>query len=210
MSKKIYLVLIAAVLTVNYAQAQFAFGVRAGLNLANMKMESGNYGAMSPDMRIGVQLGVVGDATLSETFSLQPGVLFAQQGCKFDMSSTSMTMCVNYIQIPVNAQYNVDLGNMKLLLRAGPYLGYAVIGNLKSKVNNKTSSTELDFGGDDGYLNRFDFGLGFGAGLQFGRVQVDLGYNIGLADIGNHTDNFIYKTKNNGLVLAVSYFWRKN
>ena len=211
MSKRIYLVLLAVVLTASYAQAQLTFGARAGLNLTNMKMKMGSI-SMSPDMKPGIQLGVVGEFGLSESFFIQPGIVFAQQGCKMDSWGESVTMNLNYIQVPVNAQYKLDLGNMKLLLQAGPYLGVGVNGKLKAKVDGKKESEKIEFGKDG--LKRFDFGLGIGAGLQFGNIQAGLGYNLGLANIADSDDDIEFssgktKTINNGIVLTVTYFFGK-
>ena len=214
MNKKIFLVLLTAVLTASYAQAQLTFGARAGLNFTNVKMKMGGISA-SPDMKVGIQLGVVGEYGLSEAFFIQPGIVFAQQGYKVDMFGESATFNLNYIQIPVNAQYKVDLSGMKLLLQAGPYLGYAVNGKVKAKVDGKKESEKIEFG--DGGMKRFDFGLGIGAGLQFGNIQAGVGYNIGLANIAStdefYDDDDFYsvktKTHNNGIVLTVTYFFGK-
>ena len=167
---------------------------------------------MSPDMKPGIQLGVVGEFGLSESFFIQPGIVFAQQGYKMSNDGASLTTTLNYIQVPVNAQYKLDLGNMKLLLQAGPYLGVGVNGKIKTKVNGKKESDKIEFG-DDG-MKRFDFGLGIGAGLQFGNIQAGLGYNLGLANIADSDDDIEFssgktKTINNGIVLTVTYFFGK-
>ena len=220
MSKKFYLVLLAAVLTANYAQAQFTFGVRAGLNLTNMKMKAEGI-SISADMKPGFQLGVVGEYGLSESFFIQPGILFAQQGSKSDFSSSmgsysyesSTKTTLNYLQIPVNAQYKVDLGGMKLLLQAGPYFGFAISGKQKGEETTiwggeketEKYDEKIDFGEDDS-MKRGDFGLGIGAGLQFGNIQAGLGYNIGIANINTDSD---FKTKNNSLAITLTYFFGK-
>ena len=227
MNKKILLVLLAVVLTASYAQAQLTFGARAGLNLTNMKMKTGSF-SMSPDMKAGIQLGVVAEYGLSDAFFIQPGLLFAQQGCKMEMSESYMgesmkssdKMTLNYLQIPVNAQYKVGLGNMKLLLQAGPYLGFAISGKEKGETTysyggekeTEKYNEKIDFK-EDGW-KRFDFGLGIGAGLQFGNIQAGLGYNLGLANIADSDDDIEFssgktKTNNNGIVLTVTYFFGK-
>ena len=217
MSKKVYLVLLAAVLTAGYAQAQLTFGARAGLNLTNVSVKVGN-SSTSGDMKPGIQLGVVAEYSLNESFVIQPGLLFAQQGTKTEYSysdrGVSMKgkdkMILNYLQIPVNAQYKVDLGGMKLLLQAGPYLGFAISGKMKGEETfegrKEKYDQKLEFGSDNGYYKRFDFGLGIGAGLEFGNIQVGLGYNLGLANIRSSEDN---KVKNSGLALTGTYFFGK-
>lgn len=53
-------------------------------------------------------------------------------------------------------------------------------------------------------MNRFDFGLGFGAGVQFEDIQVGLGYNLGLANLSN-ADKIT--TRNNGLTFTLTYLF---
>jgi len=218
MTKKVFLFLLAVVFTASYTQAQFTFGVRAGFNLTNMTAE------IDTKMKPGFQIGVVGDYAISDNFSIQPGVLFATQGCRFSFTEdifyrfspmggkspmeteTSVSVNVNYLQIPVNAQYKIALGGMKLLLQAGPYLGYAL--NAKGIAESEGSKEEekMKFGSKDDEMRAFDFGLGFGAGLQFGNIQTGLGYNVGLANLIN-IDNT--SMKNSGLAFTITYLFGK-
>lgn len=137
MNKKIYAIILAVIFTAS-AQAQFSFGVRGGFNLTNMN-ESG--GGISPDtkMKSGFQVGVVGDYAVSESFSIQPGLLFTTQGCSWDLemfgTKVETSINLNYLQVPVNAQYKLDLGNAKLFLQAGPYVGCALSGKVIAKAD---------------------------------------------------------------------------
>jgi len=201
MRKKVLLVVSVAILTMVYAQAQIDFGVRAGLNLTNIKYSGGGF-SMSPDMKPGFQLGVVGEISVIESFVIQPGIIFAQQGYKLDKWKTSL----NYIQIPVNAMYKVDLGCANLLLQAGPYFGFGISG--KTKYDGE-GSDKIKFGsGDDADIKVLDLGLGIGAGFQFGAIQAGIGHNFGLMNIDpeNSSD---YKVKNNGLAITLTYFFGK-
>ena len=203
--KKVYIVLLAAVLTASYAQAQFTFGLRTGFNLTTMTEEG-----IDTKMKPGFQIGVVGDYALSDNFSIQPGVLFATQGFRWNLSlmgaDLKTSINLNYLQIPVNAQYKLDLGGMNLLLQAGPYLGYAVSGKVIAKAGGLKEEEKINFGSNKEEMKAFDFGLGLGAGLQFGNIQAGLGYNIGLANLSNVEDS---STKNNGLALTVTYLFGK-
>ena len=198
--KKVFIVFLAAVLTASYAQAQeMTYGVRAGFNLTNMWGGDG----LDTKMKPGFQIGIVADYDIMEDFAFQMGLLFATQGFKTeaDEDDFSLTTNLNYLQIPMNAQYKLDLGGAKLLLQAGPYLGYGLGGKMTGKVGSKSVSENIKFG-DDGF-NAFDFGLGFGAGLQFNNVQVGLGYNLGLAKFS--ADGF----RNNGLAVTLTYLLGK-
>ena len=206
MYKKVLVVtvLAVAVLTAGYAQGQFKFGARAGLNFTNMKFEASGI-SISPKMKPGIQLGLVGEYGLSESLFFQPGILFAQQGCKLDGKlfgeSGEFKLTLNYVQVPLNFQFKTDVGGALLLLQAGPYGGIGVSG--KYKYDKESEDVEF---GDSGDFKTFDLGLGIGAGLQFDNIQVGIGYNIGLADISTESG---LTNKNSGLTFTLTYFFGK-
>jgi len=213
MNKKNLIVLLAAVLTASYAQAQTTFGVRAGLNLTNVYQKGDDGNMKGLDWIPGFQIGVIADYPLLEDLSFQPGILFATQGAKAEASSSGykakVTINLNYIQIPINLQYKHELDNKVLLVQAGPYLGYGIGGKQKAEISQGTTkvsdSRKIKFGsGDDADYKAFDFGLGAGAGLQLGNLQAVLGLNYGLAKL--NTDG---KAKNIGLALTLTYFFDK-
>ena len=225
MKTKIFVILTVAVLSARNMQAQFSLGVRGGFTLTQMSIDmDAKYLKMKP----GFQIGVVGVYALSDAFSVQSGILYATQGCKVDAKTnfshtqleTKGTFNLNYIQIPVHAQYKIDLGGAKLLLQAGPYLGYGLGGkmkltNLMDGVENKDDIKIKMGSGKDKPYRSFDFGLGAGAGLQFGSLQVALGYQMGFVDLINPKwmeaqpiQVEASKIKNSALSLTLTYlFW---
>ena len=217
---KVILGLLAFVLTASYAHAQLTFGARAGLNLTNFsEREDGQKleGVDKSKLKPGFQLGVVAEAALSDNLYIQPGILIATQGGAYKYSETGYseteTINLNYLQIPVNLQYKLDMNGMNLLLQGGPYLGYAFSGKYKVKEteDGKTEKSEekLDFGTEDGQISQTDFGLGLGVGLQLSdNMQLGLGYNIGLKNLINGGGTSIVM-KNNGLALTFTLLFGK-
>jgi len=197
MKTKFFAVLFVTVFSAGYMQAQFSFGARAGLNMSNMAGKDIKNNKMKP----GFQIGVVGNYAFSDAFSIQPAILYATQGYKYDgkeiiegsMIKAKSIMHLNYIQIPVHAQYKIDMGDMRLLLQAGPYFGYGLGGKLKmeatidgEKVDYEPSEEKIEMGSsDDKPYRAFDSGLGGAVGLQFGNFQACLGYQYGLVDLFN-------------------------
>ena len=227
--KKFFVVLVALAVTASIAHAQLNFGARAGFNLTNMSWKydgkdvdlfaeilsgiTGNNVEISQKFRPGFQIGLVADYALTDAISIQPGILFAQQGYKVNESIDFMgqkidfkaSINLNYIQIPINVQYKMDMGGMNLILQAGPYLGFGLGGKMKFEASGQSEEEDIKFGsGDEHMLKPLDLGLGLGAGLQFGAIQVGLGYNLGLANIVNDDDSK-FKVKNNGLALTLTY-----
>ena len=200
MFKKVFLVGSIAILTMGYTQAQANFGVRAGLNLTNMNFSGGGI-SFTPDMKTGFQAGIVGELG-TKSFVIQPGILFAQQGFK----QGGWTTTLNYIQVPVNAIYKVNLGVAKLLLQAGPYLGYGISGKAK---NSDGESQKVTLGSGEGdFVKPIDFGLGVGAGVQFGVIQAGIGYNFGLANLSKVEEGDA-KITNNGWAITLTCLFGK-
>jgi hypothetical protein len=56
------------------AQESVLFGAKAGINFTNMTSDSFS----NNDTRTGIHLGLVGEIPLSNSFSIQPEVLYAQ------------------------------------------------------------------------------------------------------------------------------------
>ena len=223
MFKKVLVAVSVVILSAGYAQAQISFGVRAGLNLTNMKM---SYSEESIDgkMKSGIQLGVVSEIEITKFLSIQPGLLFAQQGYKNEIPAGvtgvyyKQTVTLNYIQIPVNAICKLYFGTVTLLGQAGPYIGYGINGKIKTKIPEEQRT--ISFGSEDNdYMKALDFGFGFGTGVQSGPFQAGISYNIGLTKIAKTTDfsggcviglpRSKEKAKNNGFVITLIYLFGK-
>ena len=214
--KKVMITLTLAAFTM-MAQAQFSVGVRAGFNLTNMT-EKYEGGLFQPDLKFipGFQAGIVGEFAIGNAFAIQPGLLFATQGARMSMKEElfgetiemNASVNLNYLQMPINAQLKLDLGSAIILLQAGPYLGYALSGKVKTEATflgeTEKEEDKIEFGSDEGKMRAFDFGVGFGAGVQFGNFQVGLGYNLGLANLSNQDGA---TTRNNGFALTATYLF---
>jgi len=230
MYKKV--VFMAAVVTASIVSVQKSdgqqigngvLGIRAGVNLTKLTGDLDD--EMSAKFKPGIQLGVVANFPMkNEKLTLQPGIIFSQQGAKWSdsesvtyagikfESETFTKMTLNYLQIPVNFLYRHELnGGNILMLQAGPYLGYGISGKVKEEVTvSRGGETETEretetikFGGDKKKhdFKTFDLGLGIGVGMLFSETfHVSLGYNLGLADIGHYVS-----VKNTGFALTLTY-----
>ena len=227
--RKMFLGLLAVVLTTSYVSAQLTFGPRAGFNFTNMLNE---FDGQKPPKEFrdksksGFQIGAVADYEFSTAMSIQSGLLFAQQGYKVGSgySGPKTIVNLNYLQIPINVQLKFPLGGIDLLVQTGPYLGFGINGKYKYwNENGKRMSNEdiekwfgeipkVSFGNEFGkdHLKSFDLGIGFGAGLQFGNIQAGLGYNMGVRNLSiqspiKHSIDALLK--NNGLALTITYLF---
>jgi len=200
MNKKNCIVLLVAVFTASYAQAQFTFGVRAGINLTDVVQKFDSY-KQTFGFKPGFQIGVVGESAISEQFAIQPAILFSTQGAH--NKAFDYVVNFNCLQIPINAQYKLNLGSLKLLFQAGPYLVYALNGKLKYDNGEKS---DIKFGSGEDENRRLDLGIGAGAGIQFESIQACVGYNHGFVNIWNST----FSSMNHyGFALTLTYLFAK-
>ena len=181
------------------------YGVKAGLNLANIN-EKSSFGSENDGKtsKIGFHFGGTAEFPASEAVSVQTGLLFSSKGYKVSYLGVSGSMNVNYLEIPINTIYKIEIGSSKLCLSAGPYLGYAVSGNLKQgdvEVDLKIGS------GDEDYYKALDYGLNIGAGVELNdKITIGLQYGIGLANISSYTE-YGTSAKNNVFGISVGYMF---
>jgi len=234
MNKKYFSILLVAVLTVGYAQAQLTFGARAGLYyVTGVDKYDGHKQVTNYFIIPGFQLGVIAETKINEVFAIQPGLLFGQirakekfsqgrnDGKTFDCYNKRN---INFLQVPVNFQYNFDLNGATVYLQAGPYLGFMLGGKEKWKRfenwqdnDPKKGDRKIKFGkSPDNYdpqketytdSKPLDLGLGIGLGLKASNVQLGFNYNIGINNVAVDDLDGKYKSKMNGLSLNLTYFF---
>lgn len=221
--KSIILLLVFMVATVS-AEAQVRAGLKAGFNLSNVSAKDAKTGDKeSYDMKPGFQAGGILDWAVGESFSVQPGVRFATQGFidKYeDNGSFVRNFTLYYIQIPVNAQYRLPVGeNAGVLFQAGPYFGIGLSGKQKATKNGVKQSLsdtykKINMGNEssDDIRNGIDYGVGVGVGVEFFRFQVMAEYNFGLYEMTfeKHTPKlYNIDMKNNGLSVTMAFLFGK-
>lgn len=206
------LVLSLAVMTGSMAFAQssdIGFGAKAGVNISTMTNKIGDK-KVSEDAKekVGYYAGLFVNIPVSESFSVQPEVLYNNVGQKFDYKALGQTVSIknnlDYISVPVMAQYNVAEG---LYVEAGPQFSFLVNQKLKvSGVDNKTVTNAVEStlnveNSKDAYKT-FDLGLGLGAGYKvYKNIGVNARYVVGLTNDGKVKDTTI---KNNTFQVGVT------
>ena len=211
--KKTVLIILVSVLVASSVQSQVSLGVRAGYNMTNVyqKYEKRSITGLL-EWKSGFQIGVLADCALLDDLSVQPGIIFTQQGMKgnapLDGAITKFTFNMNYFQIPVNIQYKRDTGDLIKIFQAGPYLGYGIGGKMKGEntINGKKEkiSEKIKFGTDrDTELKAFDFGLGLGVGIEVDNFQGGIAYNFGLVRLIQNE-----KIKNLCMTFTITYLFR--
>ena len=181
--KKLFTITMALVAFTISAQ-NITFGAKAGLNFASMAGDD----ADGLDGRTSFHLGVTAEIEMSDTFSIQPELLYSGQGYTADGDVTGK---VDYINLPIMAKFYVADG---ISLEAGPQIGF--LASAKADVDGE--STDIK-----DLLKSTDFALNLGAGYKLDSgLNFGLRYSMGLTDVPDgDSDGF----KHSVLQLSVGY-----
>jgi opacity protein-like surface antigen len=186
-------------------------GVKAGLNLSSLSFDESE---LNSSNKTGFTAGVMAEIPLTKNFSLQPELLYSQQGSKssfFDRDVTNSqyksTITLNYLNIPVMLKYYVLKG---LSLQAGPQIGILL------KANNKYQDNFLGYDNHESfdlkdYSTGVDTAVNFGLGYQFkNKFYTDLRYTISYSNVFKEGDanHFINNDmKNRVFQITIGYFF---
>ncbi len=171
--KKLF-VLASLVICVIVAKAQTGkaqFGVKGGLNLANLQSPNTDY-----DSKSGLHAGLLAHIHVSNHFAVQPELMYSCQGTEYRNANQIFRTNLSYLNLPVLAQYMVGTG---FRLQTGPQLGFLL--DAKSKVKDSETKTDVE----DNFKST-DFSWAFGASyLTNSGFGVDARYNLGLSNIND-------------------------
>jgi hypothetical protein len=184
------------------------FGVKAGGNLSSVSISEEVDGLK---FKPGFQIGVTADYGLSENLFILSGLEVVRKGWKTDIEvdggSYKSSASPLYLQLPVYVGYKIDLGVAKFVPQAGPYIAYGLGGKFKQESSffGEKDTYKGDYFGEDNNVRRLDFGIGVGVGLEFGKIGVTVGYDLGLANMADEKAEGDPSVKNNSLFLNVGY-----
>lgn len=158
--KKTLIVLCVMLLCVLQMRAQSGFGIKGGLSYNSMSdIEIENWES-SFKKKTGFHAGILYKARLVGGLALQPELLYIQKGGNLEMMGKSADFKVHHIQLPVNLQLGIDLMLFRPFIMVSPYIGYAIANG------DELKGLEWD------NMNRFEYGIGLGAGLDIWKFQV--------------------------------------
>jgi hypothetical protein len=161
--------------TILLAQGRTDFGIKAGLNIADVSVTP----SQNTDVRLGLHAGLLAHIHLAPEWALQPEIMYSAQG--FEDKANNVTWKLDYINVPIMIQYMFNNG---FRLQAGPQVGF--LASAKANDINRKS----DF-------KNIDAGLGVGLGyLSYSGFGIDARYNIGLSNIndgGNEVRNRVFQ-----------------
>jgi hypothetical protein len=160
-----------------FAQGKMMFGVKGGLNLANLTGSDVENTSIKP----GAAVGAFMCYKFTDIFAVQPEVLFIMKGAKEDSADVSIKWKANYIEIPLLLKVSMPTeGKIKPSLYVGPGIGIL----LSSKVSD---GEEVDL---KDYTKSSNISLIAGAAVAYqlekGAVSLEARYDVGLQTIAKN------------------------
>ena len=161
------------------AQDDAKFTVKAGVGASSVVGSDAN-----TNMKLAYKVGASYDFSLSENFSIIPGLEFAMKGYGSDAFTKNINMA--YLEVPIFAAYKFPLtDNMKLAVKVGPYVAFGLFGSDLEFFYNTINV----FDSDSGY-DRFDVGAIGGVSLEFEKFMVGLEYSRGLKKLDSNFSQY--------------------
>ncbi len=165
----------------------FTLKPMVGLNMAKMSnMEDYS-------MKAGAVAGVEAEYRVNNLLGVSAGLLYSMQGAKWSEDDWSDKYLLEYINIPILANFYVWKG---LSVKAGLQPGFLV------KAKNK-----YDFGSGDKEtvdvkesFNKFDLSIPIGVSYEYNSFVLDLRYNIGVTDMWDFDDDYDGDNSKNGVL----------
>jgi len=180
--KKIFLAIVIMACFMSQINAQFKFGLKGGVNFENFAMKDAS-NSLKFENSTGWQAGALLQIKIPGVgVALQPELLYTATNAKVDEVSNS----IHYFEVPINGQLGLNLVLLRPYLQAGPYFGYAL-------------KTEGDTFKDK--INKFDWGIGLGGGVEIWKLQLDARYSWGLQEVSSVKE---FKMKNNRFTLSLA------
>lgn len=168
-------------------------GIRGGYNLGTAQdvLKEAGISTAIEKYEPGYMGGLVINLGISKAFSIQPEILYSQQGVRIEEGTDYISAKTDIVNVPLLLKLAFGSPKIKFFINAGPYIGYKLSQTadvnfggfeLKGKQDFVTEYDAIDGTKD----NRFDFGGIGGAGFQFNLggplLTLEGRYQYGMAD----------------------------
>jgi len=164
---------------------QVTAGFTFGLNFASLH---GDDVSDDLDGRTGIILGGFIEKALTDQFSIQPELRYAQKGATDSGSSFDVTLKIDYIEVPVLLKVNFPTeGQVSPHLLVGPVFGF----NSGCTISGDDSEGSVDQDCEDDDIDPASFELSgmVGGGVSFpagpGEVTFGARYQLGLTNVND-------------------------
>ena len=150
----------------------FTLQPKVGIGIGRLSGEWTTLSGIDDKLRIGFVVGVEGEYYANTWLGIAAGVNYAQQGWKFEGLGVDETTKLDYLNIPVTADFYVAKG---LALKTGVQFGFL--------MNAKIEDADIKDA-----CEKFNLSIPIGVSYEISNFVLDLRYNLGLTKT-NKPDN---------------------
>ena len=190
-----------ALLCADRTSAQINCGVIGGATFSTTNIKEFGNGTMTQyhagfTMRVKLPVG----------FSIQPSLIYQVKGANTAVDGVAFSTKVGYLELPVSLQWGPDLILFRPFLEVTPFVGYGLNNKFFSQVvGNVCNAWEG--------VNRWEYGVGAGVGLDIWKFQVIARYNWNLGTFSDGmtmsdvTKTFQGGANFGGVTLSLAYLF---
>lgn len=200
--KSLVIIAVALIMGTFQANADFKFGVKAGLNVNSLHFNQKTFDA---DNRCGWTAGVMTDFTVPLIgLGFDLSVMYTRMNSHMDLAdaeAVNVDFGKNFIEIPLNLKYKISIPAVSNIVAPYIYTGPTMALKLGSGSNNsfKTKTVQM--------------GWNVGLGVQLiNHIQVGAGYTFGINNIMKYVpQDYVsvdkLKVKNNYWTITAAYLF---
>lgn len=169
----------------SYASSFFKVGVKGGIDFISVNRFELGYISESVSNYTGFTAGVAFSFDMPvRGMTIQPELNYVSKGAIF-RGQDNVYFRTDFIELPVNVQAGLDLVLFRPYIMVSPYIGYAVYKQPGSVAWNQ--------------LNRFEYGIGIGGGVDFWKLQLQVKYNWNIGGlVKNVSDSDLLRSVRRG------------
>jgi hypothetical protein len=180
MKKTILVTVLLLAMSVDMQAQLVKFGIKAGLNYANLEGSD-----IQTDAITSYHAGFVAEIKLLDKLSIQPELLYSTQGATYKNAITEFKNELGYLSIPVMAKIYL---NKTISLELGPQASFLL--SERNAFDARDSNT-------------FDFSVNGGLGLKITKSFFLQGrYNLGLTEVSKDA-----QTKNSVVQVSAGFLF---
>jgi hypothetical protein len=140
------------------AQSPVRFGIKAGVNIANIIKDNGN-NDFKTEGKTGFNAGLTADIKLVDGIAFTPEILYAQKGYQLTSGSNQYKRTTNFIDVPILASIRLA---SPLNLVVGPQVSFLM--STSDKYTSNSGSVTVDNNDSDNFKKSL---LGGVVGLRY-------------------------------------------
>lgn len=167
---------------------------KIGMNLASI-INGKEIRGYDSKVLVGLAGGIEAEYVVANKFSVALGALYSKQGCALDVPIDYAHISLDYLNIPIVANYYIIPG---LAIKAGIQPSFLLGAKEKYKENGHTGDDDIK-----DYLKTFDLAIPLGASYEYKNFVFDARYNLSVLRLNK--DSWDKNIRNSVIQFTLGY-----